>query len=157
MLRRKIIITTALIIGLGFAGPSHAVEDPAHAGHASGELTLSLNAGNKWQGDENMISGMNAIRASLAPRVSAIHAGNLPAAEYKALATEIQGQADFMVANCKLTPEADEQFHMILGQVLDGVSEMEKGPQPEVGAARIVSALNSYGDYFVHPGWQSLE
>ena len=121
------------------------------------DLALNLNAGKKWQGDENMVSGMNAIRASLTPRIEAIHARTLPVAEYKILATEIQAQVDFMVANCKLTPEVDEQFHMVLGQVLKGVSEMEKGQQPEAGAARVVSALNSYGNYFMHAGWQPIE
>lgn len=157
MLRRKIIITTALVIGLSTASPLQAAEVPVHEGHATGELTLSLNAGNKWQGDENMINGMNTIRAAFSPRMHAIHAGSLSAAEYKALASDIQGQVDFMVANCKLTPEADEQFHIVLGQILKGISDMEKSSTPDTGAVRIVSAMNSYGDYFVHPGWQPLE
>ena len=104
-----------------------------------------------------MIRGMNAIRTSLATAIPAIHSKTLPADQYKALAVAIQGQVDFMVTNCKLTPEVDEQFHMVLGQVLDGVSEMQAGQTPEAGAVRIVSALNSYGEYFVHPGWQPLE
>ena len=53
--------------------------------------------------------------------------------QYKILAADIQGQAEFMVTNCKLTPEVDEQFHMVLGEVLDGVAEMESGATAESG------------------------
>ena len=62
-----------------------------------------------------------------------------------------------MITNCKLAPEVDEQFHMVLEQVLTGVSEMKAEQTQEAGAVRIVTALNSYGDYFTHPGWQPLE
>lgn len=152
-------LATALILGLspGATGAASATEPAAHAGHQASELVLRLNGGAKWQGDDNMIRGMNAIRASISPLVPAIHGKTLPADEYKRLATDIQGQVDFMVANCKLSPEADEQFHVVLAQILDGVSAMDAGLDPEAGAVRIVAALNGYGEYFAHPGWQRLE
>lgn len=155
----QMLFRSALIISLalGSGGLSSFAETGTHAGHQASDLALTLNAGAKWQGDENMVQGMNAIRASLAAAIHAIHSQTLPPDHYKSLAADIQGQVDFMVANCKLTPEVDEQFHLVLGEVLDGISEMENGPNHEAGAVRIVSALNSYGEYFVHPGWQSLE
>lgn len=155
----KMVVATALIFNLaiGTTGVTYATEPAAHAGHKATDLLLRLNAGAKWQGDDNMMSGMNAIRSSISPLVPAIHAKTLPADDYKRLATDIQGQVDFMVANCKLSPEADEQFHIVLAQVLDGISVMEAGPDREAGAVRIVTALNSYGEYFTHPGWQPLE
>ena len=62
-----------------------------------------------------------------------------------------------MLANCKLRPEVDEQFHMVLEQVLEGITEMQSGQSPDLGVVRIVSALNAYGDHFQHPGWKRLE
>jgi len=159
MPNRKMLAATALILSLalGATSAAYAAEPASHAGHQASELALHLNAGAKWQGDDNMIGGMNAIRASIGPLVPAIHAKTLATDQYKRLATDIQEQVDFMVANCKLTPEADEQFHMVLVQVLDGASVMDAGPDREAGAVRIVTALNSYGEYFAHPGWQPLE
>lgn len=156
---RKMLVAAALILSLpiGATVAALATEPAAHAGHQANDLVPRLNAGAKWQGDDNMISGMNAIRASIGPLIPAIHARTLSAGDYQRLATDIQSQVDFMVANCKLSPEADEQFHIVLAQVLDGVSAMEAGPEREAGAVRIVSALNSYGDAFAHPGWQPLE
>ena len=62
-----------------------------------------------------------------------------------------------MLANCKLSPEVDEQFHMVLEQVLEGITEMQSDQSPDLGVVRIVADLNAYGDHFQHPGWQRLE
>jgi hypothetical protein len=155
----KTLLASAFILGLGLgaANVALAAETAGHAGHQATEFVLTLNNGAKWQGDDNMIRGMDAIRSTLAPHVAAVHGGSLSAEQYQALASGITDQVDFMVTNCKLTPETDEQFHMVLGQVLDGVHEMETGPDRAAGAVRIASALNAYGDYFVHPGWQPLD
>lgn len=36
------------------------------------------------------------------------------------------------------------------------VSTMREGGDPEAGAVKVVEALDAYGDYFEHPGWQKL-
>jgi hypothetical protein len=74
-----------------------------------------------------------------------------------ALAGEIEAQVDFMVENCKLTPEVDEQFHIVLGHVLDGVSELKSETDPRAGAVLVVEALNAYGSHFEHANWQPIE
>ena len=55
-----------------------------------------------------------------------------------------------------LAPEVDEQFHLVLGQVLEGISELESSDAPRDGAVMIVEALNAYGEHFEHPGWQMI-
>lgn len=155
----KSIAASILVLGLGFGAniSSSWAGTTSHEGHQASDLVLTLNAGAKWQGDGNMIKGMNGIRAALAPRIPAIHSQTLPPSDYQALAADIQSQVDFMVTNCKLAPEVDGQFHMVLGQVLEGVAELRAESNRQAGAARIVTALNGYGDYFAHPGWQPLE
>lgn len=147
------IVALGLTAGIGTA----AAETASHEGHQASELALTLNAGAKWQGDGNMIKGMSVIRGAVAARLPAIHDRTLPPGDYKTLAGEVQAEVDYMVANCKLAPEVDEQFHMVLGQVLDGVAELQTGADPRSGAVRIVMALNAYGDHFAHPGWQPLD
>ncbi len=102
-----------------------------------------------------MITGMTAIHGTMAANLDAIHAGTLPADAGKVVAADIQKQLDFMIENCVLEPEVDEQFHVVLGEVMNGVSVLEKG-EVETGAATIVQALNAYGEHFEHPGWQAF-
>ena len=154
---RRSLILPVLVLGLGLSTGVSWAETTSHEGHQSAGIELKLNGQAKWQGDENMLKGMNAIRSALAPRLSAIHDDTLPSADYMALAEEIEAQVDFMVENCKLTPEVDEQFHIVLGHVLDGVSELKSETDPRAGAVLVVEALNAYGSHFEHANWQPIE
>lgn len=157
-IRRKLTVSALALglgLGLGLGGGATWAQTATHD-HGQTQLELTLNAGAKWRGDDNMIKGMNGINSAIAAKIPAIDAGTLPAADYKALATEIQGQVDFMVQSCKLEPEVDEQFHLVLAQVLDGITGLQGEADPHEGVLLIVQALNAYGTHFEHPNWQSL-
>jgi hypothetical protein len=132
-----------------------AAQTHAHDGSGEAPIEIMLNNGAKWQGDQNMITGMTAIHGTMAANLEAIHAGTLPADASKEIAADIQKQLDFMIENCVLEPKVDEQFHVILGEVMTGVSALEAG-ETETGAVTIVQALNAYGEHFEHPGWQAF-
>lgn len=149
-------IILASLIAAGLALPATLATAQTHDHGAATELSLTLNQGQKWQGDENMVKGMQGIRDAIVSRQDAIHDGSLPQAEYAALAGEVQSQVDFMVENCKLEPAADEQLHVVLGEVLNGVSAIEAGEAPQAGVETIVAALNGYGEHFEHPGWTPI-
>lgn len=144
-------------IALSLSAGAGLAERTSHQGHAASELALTLNVGAKWQGDDNMLKGMDAIRAAMATNLEAIHEDRLPAEDYNTLAAEVLVQTDFMIEHCDLEPEVDEQFHLVLGQVIEGASEMEEGSEPRAGAVMIVQALNAYGEHFEHPGWQQFD
>lgn len=148
---------TVLAVALALAAPGiAAAQSTTHDGHAASTLEITLNDGAKWQGDQNMLTGMSAIHGTMTANLDAIHAGSLPADAAKGMAADVQKQIDFMVENCVLAPEVDEQFHIILGEVMTGVSALQEG-EVESGAVTIVQALNAYGEHFEHPGWQVLE
>ncbi len=153
----KYIAPALFGIALSLAAAPGFAESSSHQGHAVSDLALSLNAGAKWQGDDNMHKGMDAIRNALAEELVAIHEDRLPAEDYKALAASVMVQTDFMIENCVLEPDVDEQLHSVLGQVIEGASDMEAGSEPRAGAVLIVQALNAYGEHFEHPGWQPLD
>lgn len=155
MTPHRILLASLLAAALTLPAPLATAQTHDHAAGAG--LSLTLNQGRKWQGDDNMVMGMQGIRDAIAARKDAIHAGTLPQADYAALAGEIQAQVEFMVENCKLDPAADEQLHMVLGEVLNGTSALEAGEAPAAGVETIVSALNSYGAHFEHPGWTPIE
>ena len=147
-------LAVALALASGTAGMAIA-QTASHESHDAAALEVVLNDGAKWQGDQNMLDGMTAIRDTMAANLDAIHAGTLPADAAKEIAAEVQKQLDFMVENCVLEPDVDEQFHVVLAQVMDGVSALEAG-DVEPGAVKIVRALDAYGTHFEHPGWQPL-
>ncbi len=156
---RNTIVASVLVLGMGLAAGigTASAETAKHHGHQAAKLALTMNAGAKWQGDGNMIKGMDGIRGAIVSRLPAIHNRTLPVDDYRALATEVQSQVDFMVANCKLAPEVDEQFHLVLEEVLEGISQLQAGPDHRAGAVRIVTALNAYGNHFEHPNWQAIK
>lgn len=151
----SLALAAALALAIGVPGIAIG-QTHDHDGHDAASIEIVLNEGAKWQGDQNMNDGMAAIRAAIAANLDAVHAGTMTADAASGLAGEVQTQVDFMVENCVLEPEVDEQFHVILGEVLTGIMALEDGEVTE-GATTIVGALNVYGDHFEHPGWQPLE
>jgi hypothetical protein len=150
-------LLAALAVALALAAPGIAAAQTAsHNDHAASTIEIVLNNGAKWQGDQNMLTGMAAIRDTITTNLDAIHTGTLEADAAKGLAADVQKQLDFMVENCVLEPAVDEQFHVILGEVMAGVSALENG-EVEPGAVTIVQALNAYGEHFEHPGWQMID
>jgi hypothetical protein len=148
-------LAVALSLAVGIPAIA-AAETATHQGHDAAGLEIVLNNGAKWQGDQNMYTGMTAIRGAIAANVEAIHGGTLSADAAREMAGAIQAQLDFMLANCVLEPAVDEQFHVVLAQVTEGVSDLEAGNAQD-GALKIVQALNAYGEHFEHPGWQAFD
>lgn len=134
------------------AEPAHLHADDVHAGHAA---ELSLDHGRKWQTDAPLRRGMDHMRAAMAEAMPAIHAGKLDRAGHAALATRLENEVAYVVAHCELDPAADAQLHIVLARIGAGIERM-KAAQGERGAAAVVQALDAYGQYFDHPGWQPL-
>jgi hypothetical protein len=64
---------------------------------------------------------------------------------------------DDVVANCQLPEDADQQLHLILEEILDGIAAMKEPTGTFQGAVKVVRALELYGAHFDHGGWQPLE
>ena len=138
----------AVAVALAFTGPALAAgEVHQHAGGA-GELTLSLNQGQKWTTDAPLRQGMENIRAALGSGM-----------KYQALASKVNAEVAGIVQNCKLEPEADAQLHLVIADIMAGVEALEGKAQGETrraGAEKIARALDTYGEHFDHAGWKNL-
>ena len=144
-----------LMLGGAAMAPAVAAEHHHHAGGAS----LHLNQGQKWATDGPLRQGMANIRAAMADQLQAIHAGRLSRAEYGKLAQALEREVGSIVAACKLPEEADAMLHPVLADLGAGIDAMAgrmKGATPRRGALRVLGALENYGRYFDHPGWQPL-
>lgn len=149
------LLLAVTAFALGCAGPGFAVEPHAHGGKAAA-VKLQLNNGKKWQTDEALRRGMSEIRAAMAEALTPIHENVFTPAQYDSLAARTQAQIDYVVSNCKLPEAADQQLHIVLEQLIDGVAEMKAATGRDHGAAKIVRALAQYGDYFNHAGWRPV-
>jgi hypothetical protein len=151
-------ILTALALFSLAAGPAFAAND-AHSHEAHG-ATLQLNAGKKWETDAALRKAMGEIRQSMASALHAIHENKLSPKAYGGLAKKVEGAVGDMVANCKLGTQADEQLHIVIGDLLAGAEQMA-GKAKQVkrmdGAVKVIGALDNYGKYFDDPGFQPIE
>jgi len=99
------------------------------------------------------------MRADLAGKLHAIHKGSLAKEDYAALGKTIEGQLGVIVSQCKLGTQADAMLHIVLADLV-GAADVMQGKaagQPAEAAHRAALALNSYGKYFAHPGWQPIK
>ena len=152
----KVLVSAVFALGLvlGSVGAGVAAESHAHGDAAA--VQLKLDNGKKWQTDDALRQGMGEIRQAMAASLKSIHENTFSPANYDALAANVQKHIDYVVGNCKLPEEADQQLHVVLEQILDGISEMKDSAQKQQGAIKIVSALDTYGRYFDHAGWAPL-
>lgn len=151
-------LVIALALGVTTTSTASAQQTHDHAGTSS--PALKLDNGKKWSTDAPLRQGMNKIKTTLAPRLDAAHAGRLSQAQYKEVAKEVTGQVAFIVKNCKLSPAADAVLHAIIAELVAGADAMEgkvKGTAPQAGFVTVVQALDTYGKYFEHAGWQGLK
>lgn len=127
--------------------------EPAAAAHA-----ISLDNGRKWATDGPLRDGMTRIRDALAAHHPEVGAGSRGAAQYEALASTIETNVASIVANCKLSPEADRNLHVVVAELVAATDDLrgKSASAPAEGVHRAVAATNLYGRYFNHPGWKPL-
>lgn len=152
------ILTTMLCVLLVMFGQANA-ETGHDAKHEHGAATLSLDHGKKWSTDEPLRKAMENLRTAFAAQLDAIHHNELSADGYKILGERTAQEVGNIVAQCKLKPEADAVLHLIIADMLAGADIMQNlaNDKPRAGAHKVVMALQSYGQYFDHPGWKNLE
>lgn len=154
MFTTRLLMSGLIAFGLALA-PTGVVAAEPH-GHA-GTAEIRLDNGKKWPTDEALRRGMGEIRTAMADALPAIHADKFSRAAFEQLAGRVQGQIDYVTANCKLPEEADHQLHVVLEQILDGIAVMKADTGRAQGAVKIVQALDQYGAHFNHAGWRPLK
>ena len=133
---------------------------PTHDHASATPSRLSLDHGRKWATDEALRSGMARIRELVERQLTGAHEGKLSAAQYGALAGQVETEVAGIVANCKLEPKADAMLHLVIGDIGAGTDAMAgKTPkrQPQQGLAQVAAAVNNYGRYFEHPGFKPIQ
>jgi len=150
------LVCTGVAAALLSAAPLAA----EHAHHDQGvPATLTLDQGRKWPTDEPLRQGMGRVRAAMEQALPAIQTDKAKPQQYRDLAGSVQKEVAYIVANCHLAPDADAMLHRLIADLLAGADAMQgkaRGIAPRSGAINVVQALDDYGRYFDHPGWQPL-
>lgn len=133
-------------------------EEHAH-GHEGAPRELQLDHGKKWTTDAPLRQAMTTIRDAMQAAHPAIHARKQDGPGYVALAGKIDAQIAYMVENCKLSPAADANLHVLLVEIIGGAEQMKQADLADArkGAVRVIQALNQYPRYFEHPGWHAVQ
>lgn len=150
------------VLSFGLAAAySFAAEPVSHGhGHDGASANLTLDAGKKWPSDAPLRKAMSKIRSAMTLSLHTIEKDRFSAVQYDALAKTIQGEVGYMVSNCKLEPKADEQLHLIIADMLEGVEAMQgkvTNATRHDGAARVMRALENYGTFFDDRGWKPVK
>lgn len=148
----------AAILGIATVGGAVAAAEShdSHASHGAGHSELTLDHGRPWPTDGALRHGMTEIRTLMADALPQIHAGRFATTDYTRLAGGISDRIEHLAANCQLPPDADAQLHLVLARIIDGTERMKDARKAQDGAVAIIGAMDSYGRYFSHPGWQPL-
>lgn len=123
----------------------------AHAGKS--ESKLLFDHGKPWATDAALRKGMGQIQAGFLAALPAYKKHKLSQAQANILAMTIQKSTGYMVANCRLKPDADATLHILLGQLLEAAAAIRTDPHSSKGMPRIHAILETYPRYFSHSGW----
>lgn len=158
MMIKKILMLTALSTAC-FGGNTIQAQEQEHQHHSSEHSKLSLNHGKKWNSDAALRLSMNTLYAAFQKKITGQQHQALSKADFKQLGEITQAEIANIVANCKLTPEADAVLHQIIAEMMQGADVMTgkaKG-QPAKATHKVINALNKYGRLFDHPNWMMLK
>ena len=129
---------------------AHGAEAPVHE--------ITLDHGRKWATDAPLRDGMTQIREALEQNHEALRKGALGEAQYAQLGATLEKNVASIVANCKLSPEADANLHAVIADLANAADAMRSASAMNrtEGAQKAIGAVNLYGRYFDHPGWKPL-
>ena len=145
----RLLMSGLIAFGLAW-NPTGVVAAEPH-GHAA-TAKISLDHGKKWPTDEALRRGMGEIRNAMADALPAIHRDKLSGGEFEKLAGRVQGQVDYVTANCK-SPDSrpTDQHRGRSGTSRDGIAAMKSDKrllqqQRRLGADRVAPFRPVDGD-----------
>lgn len=150
----KPVLVLAVATLLAAAGASFATVSDPHAKHASAAAPTT--PAQRWQTDAPLRTGMGEIRVLVYALQHATH-GHLDDVQVVELATRVEQQIAYLVANCKLEPRADAALHVIIAELGTGARALREAPGNRDVIASMQQAVASYPQQFDDPTWAPVE
>jgi hypothetical protein len=148
-----IAVLTLTLASTGAVGQPHAHGHPAAA---LATEQLKLNDGKKWATDAVLREEMSAIRADVEAAIAPVHQNRYTPADFQKLGASIETRVNRVIAKCKLPPEVDAQFHLVVADLFAAASAMKTEGDRTAGVVKSIRALNAYGEFFDQPGWAKI-
>ncbi len=144
---RSLVVSAALPLLLALAFPVAAQN---HARHAVGAATAPIPA-QRWKTDAPLREGMGRIHAAM-EGLQHDELGHMSPAQAVQLGSAIERDVGFIVAHCKLEPNADAALHPIIGALIRGAQALKAEPQNLAVIPPMRSALDDYTRQFEQAG-----
>lgn len=128
--------------------PQHAHD---HAQHAPDAAATPAPA-QRWATDAPLRKGMADIRGAV-QALGHYEMGHMGPEQALQQVATIEQSIGYLIANCKLDPQADAALHGIIGQLGQGIAALKADPQDLAAIATLRSALQEYPRLFDDPDW----
>lgn len=138
-----LLLLTALISPVASAQHSHHHASPAPSQEAPAH---------RWDSDAPLRAGMAKIRAAV-EGLQHYGRGHMGPEHASTLASSIQAQIGYIIANCKLDPQADAALHVIIAGLATGAQALKADPSNLAAIAPMREALASYSRQFNDATW----
>lgn len=145
------IAAVPLLLLSAMAAPfAHAQDHHQH--HAPPAAAAAQEApAQRYETDAPLRKGMGQIRTAVDAMGHYEH-GHMGPEQAVALATQVQQQVAYLIANCKLAPQADAALHVIIAKLSTGAQAIKSSPTDLSAIPPMRDALQSYAHQFNDPG-----
>lgn len=152
----KLAMTTAamplLLLAAIAALPAQAQHSHQHPAPAVAQATPAQ----RWATDAPLRTGMAKIRTAV-DALQHYERGHMGPEQAVELATQVQQQIAYLVANCKLEPQADAALHVIIAELGAGAQALKDNPADLAAIPPMRQALQHYPRQFNDPTWTVAE
>ena len=135
---------------------SHATEASARDVHAVADSAVAAKPvpANGWSTDAPLRQGMGRIRLSV-DALGHYQLGHMGAEQAVEMAANVEQDVNFLIANCKLDPDADAALHGIIAKLLKGAQALKANPADLAAIAPMRDAMAEYARDFDDPDFRT--
>lgn len=139
-----------LSIAMSLASLSSPLLAQDHAHHAPADSSAAADAA-RFATDAPLRKGMQDIRQAV-DRLGHYERGHLSAQDAVAAAGQVETGVRYIIANCKLPPDADAALHAIIVPLLQNATALKADPARRDAIPAMRQALQQYERRFDDPG-----
>ena len=143
-----------LLLAVMTAPPARA--QAGHEHHAPVAAVAAATVSQRWASDAPLRTGMAKIRVAV-DALQHYERGHMGPEQAVELATQIQAQVAYIVANCKLEPRADAALHVIIAELGKAAGALRADPADLGAIPPMREALQQYSRQFNDPGRASAD
>ena len=152
----KVAVTIAampLLLLSAMATPLAHAQD-GHEHHAPATVVSQEIPAQRYATDAPLRNGMAQIRSAVDALGHYEH-GHMGPEQAITLANRVQEQVAYLVANCKLAPQADAALHGIIARLGAGAQALKSDPTDLAAIAPMRDALTDYQRTFDDPAFET--